>query len=496
MNIPVILDIIIGLIFIYLSLSLFATEIQELITTVLQWRAEHLKKSIEVLISGGSDTVKDEAEFERVKNLTHLIYSNPIVNNLNQEAKGPVAQLFREIIRQLGALFRRITGNENIFGDKYSGPSYIPGANFSAGLLDTLKIAPLIQSITESRLERFKSQQLGEVAKIVNSLSLDKSVEPIIQDGFTWLTNEFDNTVESFKDGQVSLSDTLDRMSEKLSKYTENCQTYLPESELNGRNFQWQMELFKAKLDSESDRKALLAELRPSLSNVFNSIRQVRKTQETVKEIIEAKEDSPIYKEIKEMINSLPESLKESLYLLAKQSETDSENSDEKFKKFQQEIETWFDRSMDRSAGVYKRNSRGIALLIGTAIAIATNADTLHIVNTLSTDSLLRATLNKYAEDVVTRNNQPNQDNFAQIQKDIQPAIEKISLPIGWSESNKLEVDRNGVVQFSALVSKVCGWLLTGIAISMGASFWFDLLGKILNIRNAGKKPPSSTDNS
>jgi hypothetical protein len=40
MNLPVIIDIIIGLVFIYLSLSLLASEIQELIATVLLWRAK------------------------------------------------------------------------------------------------------------------------------------------------------------------------------------------------------------------------------------------------------------------------------------------------------------------------------------------------------------------------------------------------------------------------------------------------------------------------
>ena len=119
MNLPVILDIVIGLIFIYLSLSLLATEIQEMIATVLQWRAEHLKKSIEVLISGGSDTITDEAEFQRIKNLANLIYDNPIVNDLNQEAKGPLSKMFRNITHQIGALYRRITKTENVFGDKF-----------------------------------------------------------------------------------------------------------------------------------------------------------------------------------------------------------------------------------------------------------------------------------------------------------------------------------------------------------------------------------------
>jgi hypothetical protein len=38
------------------------------------------------------------------------------------------------------------------------------------------------------------------------------------------------------------------------------------------------------------------------------------------------------------------------------------------------------------------------------------------------------------------------------------------------------------------------GWLVSGIAIAMGAPFWFDLMGKLVNVRNAGSKPPSSAD--
>ncbi len=54
MNLPFILNVLISVVFIYLILSLLASEIQELITTLLQWRAKHLKDSIESLISGGS----------------------------------------------------------------------------------------------------------------------------------------------------------------------------------------------------------------------------------------------------------------------------------------------------------------------------------------------------------------------------------------------------------------------------------------------------------
>jgi hypothetical protein len=39
----------------------------------------------------------------------------------------------------------------------------------------------------------------------------------------------------------------------------------------------------------------------------------------------------------------------------------------------------------------------------------------------------------------------------------------------------------------------ISGWLITALAISLGAPFWFDLLSKIIQLRAAGKTPDAST---
>jgi hypothetical protein len=51
-----------------------------------------------------------------------------------------------------------------------------------------------------------------------------------------------------------------------------------------------------------------------------------------------------------------------------------------------------------------------------------------------------------------------------------------------------------GNLLWPAFMVKLFGWILSGVAISMGAGFWFEALNKIINIRNAGKKPPSATE--
>ena len=494
MNLPVIIDIIIGLVFIYLTLSLLASEIQELIATVWQWRAEHLKKSIEVLISGGSEGAKDPLQFKRVGQLAHAIYANPIIKDLNQGAKGLLSEGFRSVTHRLGDLYHGITGTKNVFGNKSSGPSYIPAECFSASLLETLKVSSLLSSISKTRLERFKDLQLPQIQHIGENLSLPDATKPIIEQEFRWLTAEFNRVVEDYQNNLASLNNSLDRMSEKLGFYIKDSQVYLPETEQGGREFQRQMAFVKARFDSKIERVALLGQLQPSFSNLLNT---VKKSQDTVVEIMDLKEESPIYQQIQETLDSMPESLKRSLYILAQRAEKSGGNTQEQLQRFQKEIEIWFDQSMERASGVYKRNARGVAILLGTAIAVAANADTIHIINRLSKDSMLRSTVNVYAEQLVEKNAKTKLDNLTslrKVQKDVDIALDEVALPFGWSEQNSLQRDKQGNVLWLALISKLFGWILSGVAISMGAAFWFEALNKIINIRNAGKKPPSSTE--
>ena len=473
---------------------MLASEIQELIATVWQWRAEHLKKSIEVLISGGSEGAKDPLQFQRVGQLAHSIYANPIIKDLNQGAKGLLSEGFRSITHRMGDLYHGVTGTKNVFGNKSSGPSYIPAECFSASLLDTLKISSLMRSLSKTRLERFKNLQLAQIQVIGKNLNLPESTKPIIEQEFRWLTAEFNRVVEDYKNDLATLNNSLDRMSEKLGFYINDSQVYLPETELGGREFQRQMAFVKATFDSEFERDALRSQLQPSFSNLLNT---VKKSQDTVAEIMELKEESPIYQQIQETLDSMPESLKRSLYILAQRAEKGGGDTQEQLQRFQKEIEIWFDQSMERASGVYKRNARGVAILLGTAIAVAANADSINIINRLSKDAMLRSTVNLYAQQLVEKNAKTKLDNLTsltKVQQDVDRALDNVALPFGWSEQNRLKRDAKGNLLWPALMTKLFGWILSGIAISMGASFWFEALSKIINIRNAGKKPPSATE--
>lgn len=63
--------------------------------------------------------------------------------------------------------------------------------------------------------------------------------------------------------------------------------------------------------------------------------------------------------------------------------------------------------------------------------------------------------------------------------------LEAVRSPLG------LGWDGVDITTFSVYdaVSKLLGFLLTAIAVSLGAPFWFDLLRKLVNVRSSGNKP-------
>ena len=55
------------------------------------------------------------------------------------------------------------------------------------------------------------------------------------------------------------------------------------------------------------------------------------------------------------------------------------------------------------------------------------------------------------------------------------------------TQNNTLEQIISQVQRQGGWLKVIFGWLISAIAISMGAPFWFNLLDKVVNVRNAGK---------
>jgi hypothetical protein len=141
----------------------------------------------------------------------------------------------------------------------------------------------------------------------------------------------------------------------------------------------------------------------------------------------------------------------------------------------QKNIEGWFDDTMARVSGWYKRFTQKCTIVMALLFAIAINADTLHIARTLWMDPTLRAQL---VEQAKARAAQPSPTGSSTL-----PSAEEKTLAafVGWS------ADLPG--DTASWFQRIMGWLLTAIAVSLGAPFWFDTLNRVMNLRNAGKSP-------
>jgi hypothetical protein len=78
----------------------------------------------------------------------------------------------------------------------------------------------------------------------------------------------------------------------------------------------------------------------------------------------------------------------------------------------------------------------------------------------------------------------------------IQANAYALAIPIGWvAEGNSQEVKYGQIVPTKGgeyvdrVAQHILGWLLTALAATLGAPFWFDMLNRIISIRSSGKAP-------
>ncbi|HEY9701660.1 MAG TPA: hypothetical protein V6C58_04405, partial [Allocoleopsis sp.] len=247
----------------------------------------------------------------------------------------------------------------------------------------------------------------------------------------------------------------------------------------------------------------ILWRLKPTLNQIIDIADTTSQFYQSIKADLDlGDKSSSIYQTFQEIethidkkFNTLPKSLKKTLTALAKKTEFKVQKAELQVKHFQTEVESWFDKSMERAGGVYKRNAKGVAFLIGFAIAFLANADTLHIISRLSKDSALRNTIAQNAGQVISNNPKETKD-LTSLKKQTEKVLKEIPFPIGW-ESDNLEQqinwrwDSQKSFPFQKIGKMLSGWIISGAAISMGASFWFEILGKLINVRNTGSRPKS-----
>ncbi|MBV8970405.1 MAG: hypothetical protein JO331_15285 [Verrucomicrobia bacterium] len=498
-----ILDVAVGLVFVYLLASLIVSTITELLAGWLSWRAKKLEDGIRNLINspGAKDWAKD-------------LYEHPLIKGMS-----PLPTKVR--------LFKLVPPSP--------GPSYLPARTFSTALIGLLQNSqPIIQQVTNALQGVLKTatdphSSVAEVKKAV--LQAAGNVRLASPPGTLELRIKADleSVAAKIPDSQVTLGQLTAGVQTIVNKLSDtdptqaNLKKQLQSLVPNAQALSGTVDQLKGSLqtliNNITDYSAPVLTIKNDLQTLLNNIPGEADSAAVAVDLVRAFANNVWDRYLSDIISQLPEGkLQTALTTLLQQTEGDLEN-------FKKAVETWFDDAMDRVSGWYKRHTQWVQLILGVALIFVFNLDSVSIVRALSEDNsgLLKTVVAKAEKFVGQTPINSNPPASAQPSPtptsspapspetlgDLRAELSALMLPIGWT---------SGPANFSAdnpdfrnwpgfqgigkdphqwfdnwlhiIYHHFFGWLLTVIAVSLGAPFWFDLLSKIISIRSSGEPPP------
>lgn len=192
---------------------------------------------------------------------------------------------------------------------------------------------------------------------------------------------------------------------------------------------------------------------------------------------------------------------------------------------FRDQVMSWFDNATTRDGERYTFWSQYRLFAIGIFLAVSLNADTLKIAHALWAPASIEQTkaMLEAAEKLVYAGGTFEESSIGKLKMaETLEHLEKFHLPLGWGKDvTECEVAAHVMPGFLSIwpltsigawicstspavtrseplnlekitLAKILGWLITALAISFGAQFWFDALGSFVRLRSSGVQPKSS----
>jgi hypothetical protein len=149
---------------------------------------------------------------------------------------------------------------------------------------------------------------------------------------------------------------------------------------------------------------------------------------------------------------------------------------------FSEEIGAWFDTSMARLGGWYKRRVQVTSFVVALALSAVLNVDAIHVVATLWDRPVLAAQIASSAAAKAAATLPATADAASPVSD-----LETRSFLLGWQ--GVLHGSRG--LGWPDYLMMALGWLITAAATLFGAAFWFDLLKNVVQLQGTGRNPAS-----
>jgi hypothetical protein len=480
MNLGAIVDVAIGIIFVWIVLSLTTIQIQEWISGRLNRRAKDMEAAIHEMLAN--------------PNLKDQFYDHPVIRGLSAKK--------RKEPSKIPTWFYKFPVLRGFTKEKRMLPSYIPAQQFAIALFDIALTAN-----TESSLI-----QQG-IFKLRDDLKKDKQMtgrEAVIEE--LNLLAEFARSAAATEAGTAITLRTREILREKAEHFIENFYAHHKDIKLDDKVVRMLTEgMDKALEEAKKVKSEMDKVVAAQVTDTDTTLTKIRRGVAAL---------SVISPEVNQTLNALLMNVEE--YVGEKE---------KLLAKARGNVEKWFDDSMDRVSGVYKRYSQNLALVIGLIVALVLNVDSISLTLYLWQDPSVREALANQAE-VFQIPPEQLKENPQQAMQNLRNQFSGLNLPIGWSLKNKndpifalpntlsgagckwtpkgsgyfgiplFQYSLTNVGPFkdmcltpsqpdksTSLLLKLFGIVITAVAARQGAPFWFDMLKRVVNLRATGANP-------
>ena len=341
-----ILDTVIGVVVIFLQLSLVCTAINEFVALCLRKRAKELEKGIRTLLTSPQ--------------LVDKFYAHPLIQGLRPDERKP---------------------------------SYIPSRTFALALMDIVRrqsfdgaVTAATQAVAEREKERVMAQATVDAATIRLQTAHANGMAAAAA-----LSTTTPPTPEATKAAEDATTQEAAAQTAKNDADTQL--TAATAAKIKAREFLDQTTAdAQAAKDAEAAAQAAekAAKENPSKKDLQKAAAAARKSANEAADKL-APSASSLLTEARDHVADVqsamvPPELKTALLALL-------DNAGANLNKAQANLEQWFDDSMDRVSGVYKRKSHVFIGIIAVIVVLLANVDTLLVANSLSHDKAVRDSL-------------------------------------------------------------------------------------------------------
>jgi|GEM_PF-2487564 len=468
-----IIEVVLGLTFVYLLLSLLCTAINEYISGLLNKRGRHLFKAVDDLL--GSQEVQE------------AFYNHPLITTLSPHHGELRSRAKKLEARLYGTRWaRRLMDwmRPTIRSQRY--PSYLPARNFALALLNSTDYTAVLQGAasppagdpvvaTPHDLARLFDALLQESSADVSELLRDPAVASIlgspvvpqsVRDAVINVTTGTQREVQKLQDGvEIWFNNAMDRVSGTYKRYTQVALLLIglvAAILLNADTIRiWQTLSSNDELREAVVRQAIaFNEAHPSAPPADSGQADTTTTAGTAADTTAATDTTAA-----PVRSPAPASTTAAADTAAHDTSDCTAPTG------------------SAAAAAYDKAIEGQRLTCGEARAVIAMAsaelDSTQLAVGWTRAELLKlgvARVDTVPPDTAKhRAGSPDAGKTA-----VQTRLVPVLWPFSWHRS---------------IWPKLLGLILTAIAVSMGAPFWFDMLNKIINIRSAGRAPDERPKN-